>query len=136
MNCQGHVPHRSMMMRLSQARGNDILRSHWADISGVQSKALDETSGSEEPRHSPNKISSIDHLIQQEQYRSPGPTQPPGMTAPAPPKHSRPVSRAQVNRLALPHIIHDLLNVPRLVLVARRIVRWDAVIVFEWDTLL
>lgn len=113
-----------------------FLRSHWAGTSGVQSTTLDETSGGEEPRHPLNNISSINHPIQQEQFQSPGPTQPPDMTAPAPPKHSRPVSRAQVNRLALPHVIHDLLNVPRLILVARRIVWRDTVVVFEWNTLL
>ena len=46
-----------------------------------------------------------------------------------------PVTRSQLNRHSPAHAVHDLINRPRLPLVARRIVGWDSTLV-EADALL
>jgi hypothetical protein len=47
-----------------------------------------------------------------------------------------PVSRTQINRLASAHIVHDLLDAPRLVLVALGVIGLKGFFVFHVDTLL
>lgn len=47
-----------------------------------------------------------------------------------------PVTGAELDRLALVHIFHDLVDAPWLVLVSRRVVGWDRVVLVDRDVLL
>lgn len=46
-----------------------------------------------------------------------------------------PVAPTKVNGPAIPHVIHDVFNVPGLVFVAWRVIWWDALLLVEWNTL-
>jgi hypothetical protein len=47
-----------------------------------------------------------------------------------------PIARSEVNRFASPHVLHDVLNAPGLVLVALGIVGLEGILVFHVYTLL